>query len=74
MNRPFSELFNMLLERYHFAANGGYVSEVTARRTLAFGLKNAVNLAYNCEDIGSAMVLQNHLEQLKDQQLIPKPI
>lgn len=74
MNRLFINVFNLLLERYSFAVNSGQINEVIARRTLAFGLKDAMSLAYNCEDIGSAMVLQNHLKLLKEQNVIPRPI
>lgn len=74
MNRIFKELLNLLLERYSFTINSGFVSEISARRTLVFGIKNAVELAYNCEDIGSAKVLQDHLKMLREHDVIPKPV
>lgn len=74
MNRIFKELLNMLLERYNFSINMGGINEMTARRTLMFGMKNATELAYNCEDFGSAKVMQEQLKLLRDQDVIPKPI
>lgn len=64
----------MLLERYNFSINMGGINEMTARRTLMFGMKNATELAYNCEDFGSAMVLQRKYESLRDDGAIPQPI
>lgn len=74
MNRLFKDIFNMLLERYNFSINMGGVQEMTARRTLMFGMKNATELAYNCEDFGSAMALQEHLKMIRKQAVIPKPL
>ncbi|THD47008.1 hypothetical protein ERD95_15395 [Enterobacteriaceae bacterium ML5] len=74
MNRLFSDAFNLLIERYNYSVNSGQTHELMARRTLTHGLKDAVSLAYNCEDIGSAMVLQSHLKLLKEQDVIPKPM
>ncbi|HHL0959056.1 TPA: hypothetical protein ACQVH3_003809 [Serratia marcescens] len=74
MNRTFKESFNMLLERYNFSVNMGSVQEMTARRSLMFGMKHAIELAYYCEDFGSAMVLREHLKMLRDQDIIPKPM
>ncbi|MGP3147098.1 hypothetical protein [Serratia bockelmannii] len=74
MNRTFKESFNMLLERYNFSVNMGSVQEMTARRTLMFGMKHAIELAYYCEDLESAKELQEKLKVIRKQEVIPQPL
>lgn len=74
MSTLFIELFNALLQRYHFAVSGGYTREEQARFTFQKGLEGAVMAAYSCEDTDSAIELQNHVRKLVDGNSIPQPI